>query len=269
MAIGSPGRPPVCKSHVERQEMIATHEYQQFIGGAWTPAAGGATFEDCDPFTGDVVATVPAAGPARRRGGDRRGGGRVRGLARDSAGRAAAHLPEGRRPARGASRRGRGDARARDRLDVRVRHVPVVLRPEPLPAGGRARVRADRTGHPVRHGCVRDGHPAPGRRRRRVRALERSAHPLGALDRGAARARQHRRAEAVRVVAVDRRPALGARSSPRPGCPTASSTSSRTRPATPARSATSSIEHPGRAAAQLHRLERGRPPASPRRPAGT
>ncbi len=44
--------------------MIATHEYQQFIGGAWTPAAGGASYEDCDPFTGDVVATVPAAGPA-------------------------------------------------------------------------------------------------------------------------------------------------------------------------------------------------------------
>ena len=44
--------------------MIATHEYQQFIGGAWTSAAGGSTYEDCDPFTGDVVATVPAAGPA-------------------------------------------------------------------------------------------------------------------------------------------------------------------------------------------------------------
>ena len=44
--------------------MIATHEYQQFIGGAWTPAAGGGTYDDCDPFTGDVVATVPAAGPA-------------------------------------------------------------------------------------------------------------------------------------------------------------------------------------------------------------
>jgi len=43
--------------------MIATREYQQFIGGAWTPAAGGRTYEDRDPFTGDVVATVPAAGP--------------------------------------------------------------------------------------------------------------------------------------------------------------------------------------------------------------
>ncbi len=33
---------------------------KQFIGGEWTPAADGATFEDRDPFTGDVVATVPA-----------------------------------------------------------------------------------------------------------------------------------------------------------------------------------------------------------------
>jgi acyl-CoA reductase-like NAD-dependent aldehyde dehydrogenase len=30
------------------------------IGGEWTDAAGGGTFEDTDPFTGDVVATVPA-----------------------------------------------------------------------------------------------------------------------------------------------------------------------------------------------------------------
>jgi acyl-CoA reductase-like NAD-dependent aldehyde dehydrogenase len=30
------------------------------IGGEWTDAAGGKTFEDSDPFTGEVVATVPA-----------------------------------------------------------------------------------------------------------------------------------------------------------------------------------------------------------------
>jgi acyl-CoA reductase-like NAD-dependent aldehyde dehydrogenase len=30
------------------------------IGGEWTEASGGQTFEDRDPFTGDVVATVPA-----------------------------------------------------------------------------------------------------------------------------------------------------------------------------------------------------------------
>jgi acyl-CoA reductase-like NAD-dependent aldehyde dehydrogenase len=30
------------------------------IGGEWTDAAGGGTFEDTDPFTGDVVASIPA-----------------------------------------------------------------------------------------------------------------------------------------------------------------------------------------------------------------
>ena len=36
-------------------------EYQQFIGGEWVDAAGGATFDDRDPYTGDVVAHVPAS----------------------------------------------------------------------------------------------------------------------------------------------------------------------------------------------------------------
>jgi acyl-CoA reductase-like NAD-dependent aldehyde dehydrogenase len=36
-------------------------ELQQFIGGEWIDASGGSTFEDLDPFTGDVVARVPAA----------------------------------------------------------------------------------------------------------------------------------------------------------------------------------------------------------------
>jgi acyl-CoA reductase-like NAD-dependent aldehyde dehydrogenase len=35
-------------------------EAKQFIGGQWTEASDGATFEDRDPFTGDVVANVPA-----------------------------------------------------------------------------------------------------------------------------------------------------------------------------------------------------------------
>ena len=42
--------------------MIATREYGQFIGGEWVDAADAATFEDRDPYTGDVVATVAAAG---------------------------------------------------------------------------------------------------------------------------------------------------------------------------------------------------------------
>ena len=33
---------------------------RQFIGGEWVDAADGATFDDIDPYTGDVVARVPA-----------------------------------------------------------------------------------------------------------------------------------------------------------------------------------------------------------------
>ena len=40
----------------------ATREYQQFIGGQWVGGAGSSTFEDRDPFTGEVVATVAAGG---------------------------------------------------------------------------------------------------------------------------------------------------------------------------------------------------------------
>ena len=76
--------------------------------------------------------------------------------------------------------------------------------------GRGARLCAARAGDPLRPpGNAGDGDPQAGRRRRRDRALERRADPLGALDRGAARAREHRRAEAVRVVAVLGRPALG------------------------------------------------------------
>jgi acyl-CoA reductase-like NAD-dependent aldehyde dehydrogenase len=37
-----------------------TQEFHHYIGGEWTPAAGGATFDDYDPFTGDVVAQIAA-----------------------------------------------------------------------------------------------------------------------------------------------------------------------------------------------------------------
>ena len=39
-----------------------TREAKQFIGGEWVDAAAGASFDDLDPFTGDVVARVPAGG---------------------------------------------------------------------------------------------------------------------------------------------------------------------------------------------------------------
>ena len=39
-------------------------EAKQFIGGEWMDAAGGATFDDLDPFTGEAVAHVAAGGRA-------------------------------------------------------------------------------------------------------------------------------------------------------------------------------------------------------------
>ncbi len=42
----------------------AIREAQQFIGGEWVGAAGGETFDVLDPFTGDVVARVPAGSRA-------------------------------------------------------------------------------------------------------------------------------------------------------------------------------------------------------------
>ena len=82
--------------------------------------------------------------------------------------------------------------------------------PGPVPAGGRRGVPADRPGDPVRRPRRDgDGHPAPGRRGRRDRAVERGADPVGPVDHRAAGVRQHRRAEAVRGVAVGGRPAVG------------------------------------------------------------
>jgi acyl-CoA reductase-like NAD-dependent aldehyde dehydrogenase len=39
-------------------------EYKQRIGGEWVGAADGATYEDRDPYTGEVVAIAPAGGAA-------------------------------------------------------------------------------------------------------------------------------------------------------------------------------------------------------------
>jgi acyl-CoA reductase-like NAD-dependent aldehyde dehydrogenase len=40
----------------------AVHGYRQYIGGEWTDAAEGGTFDVKDPFTGETVATAPAGG---------------------------------------------------------------------------------------------------------------------------------------------------------------------------------------------------------------
>jgi acyl-CoA reductase-like NAD-dependent aldehyde dehydrogenase len=42
----------------------AVRDLRQYIGGEWVDAADGKTFEDLDPFTGDVVARPAAAGRA-------------------------------------------------------------------------------------------------------------------------------------------------------------------------------------------------------------
>ena len=34
--------------------------YQMFIGGKWVEAADGKTFEDMNPYTGEVYAHLPA-----------------------------------------------------------------------------------------------------------------------------------------------------------------------------------------------------------------
>ncbi len=44
--------------------ITAASEYRQFVGGEWVAAADGATYDDLDPFTGEVVATAAACGPA-------------------------------------------------------------------------------------------------------------------------------------------------------------------------------------------------------------
>jgi acyl-CoA reductase-like NAD-dependent aldehyde dehydrogenase len=45
-------------------DVDTTHEVKQLIGGAWIAAANGRTFEDADPFTGEVVLTAPAGDAA-------------------------------------------------------------------------------------------------------------------------------------------------------------------------------------------------------------
>ena len=37
---------------------MTTTEYRHYIGGDWTTASAGATFEDLNPYSGEVVATV-------------------------------------------------------------------------------------------------------------------------------------------------------------------------------------------------------------------
>ena len=40
---------------------MAAKKHKMFIGGKWVDAASGKTFEDMNPYTGDVYAHVPAS----------------------------------------------------------------------------------------------------------------------------------------------------------------------------------------------------------------
>jgi benzaldehyde dehydrogenase (NAD) len=41
---------------------VDLEQQQLLIGGEWTPASGGGTFERMDPFTGEAVTVAAAAG---------------------------------------------------------------------------------------------------------------------------------------------------------------------------------------------------------------
>ena len=122
-----------------------------FIGGEWADAEGGRTFEDRDPFTGELVAEVAAG---------------TRADARRAVEAAAAAAPAWAQTPP-AVRQGIF-LKAADVLEsrqdevvsllaretgshVRLRHVPDALRAGALPPDGRARLRAGRRGDPVRH----------------------------------------------------------------------------------------------------------------------
>ena len=78
-------------------EASEIRETKHFIGGEWTDPIGGATFEDRNPFTGDVVAHVAAGdGDDAERAIDAAAEA-FAGLVADAAGAAPADLPEGRR----------------------------------------------------------------------------------------------------------------------------------------------------------------------------
>ena len=39
---------------------MAAKKYKMYIGGKWVDAASGKTFEDMNPYTGEVYAQLPA-----------------------------------------------------------------------------------------------------------------------------------------------------------------------------------------------------------------
>jgi acyl-CoA reductase-like NAD-dependent aldehyde dehydrogenase len=47
---------------MKETSMSATRDFRELIAGDWVEAVGGETFDDIDPYNGDVVARVPAGG---------------------------------------------------------------------------------------------------------------------------------------------------------------------------------------------------------------
>ena len=130
-----------------------------FIGGEWSDAEGGRTFEDRDPFTGELVAEVAAGTRADAHRAIEAAAAAVPGLGAVPSGRAAEDLPQGGRPSSTPPARDRRPARAGDRRDFGFGMFQTRFRPRAVPPGRCARLCPDRPGDPVRHRHVRDGHP--------------------------------------------------------------------------------------------------------------
>ena len=235
---------------------------EAFIDGAFVPAAAGETFEDVTPRDGSVIAAVArcraedvdrAVAAARRAfaagawstASPRRRRRVLRRLAE-----LMSRAPRGARPDRGARRRQADRRRAAHRRAHRHRLHRVVRRRD---RQGLRRGRADRRrrgGH---------DHARAARGGRRGRPVELPADPDRLEARAGAGHRQQRRAQARRAVPAVR-PAARASWPPRPGSPTACSTSCRASGPRPARAAR---PPPGRRQDRLHRLG-GHRPALPR-----
>jgi betaine-aldehyde dehydrogenase len=50
------------QTRAERVKSLTRERYEMFVGGAWVPAASGATMDTIDPTTEETIATVPLAG---------------------------------------------------------------------------------------------------------------------------------------------------------------------------------------------------------------
>ena len=177
-------------------------ESRQFIGGEWVDAAAGATFDDLDPFTGDVVARVPA--------GTREDAARAVEAAHEAFAAWSQTPP--------AARQGIF-LKAADALEARQDEVVSLLARETGCTFGFAMFQTHFVPGLLRQAAALAYAPlgeilpsdtgafSMGLRRPvgvvgAIAPVERGADPVRAVDRGAARPREHRRPEAVRALPV-------------------------------------------------------------------